>query len=67
MKEKQIKNVYNWPKLQSVYDIQVFLRFANFYRQFIQRFNRFTALLNSMLKITLAVGPAASAEVIDKE
>ena len=31
-------------------DIEVFLRFANFYRRFIQKFSRIAALLTSMLK-----------------
>ncbi len=32
IEEEQIKAVRNWPKLQSVCDIQVFLGFANFYQ-----------------------------------
>ncbi len=35
MEEEQIKAVHDWPKPQSVRDIQVFLGFANFYRRFI--------------------------------
>ena len=66
MEEKQIKVIRDWPEPQSVRDIQVFLGFANFYRQFIQRFNRLTAPPISMLKTTLAAGPAASVEVKDK-
>ena len=31
IEEKQIKAIHDWPELQSVYDIQVFLGFANFY------------------------------------
>lgn len=33
-------------------DIQVFLRFANFYQYFIQGFSKIIALFISMLKIT---------------
>ena len=35
MEAKQIDIVIKWPELKSVRDIQVFLGFANFYRQFI--------------------------------
>ncbi len=55
MEEEQIKAVRDWPKPQSVYDIQVFLGFANFYRQFIQGFGRLATPLISMLKTTSAV------------
>ena len=34
-----------------------FLGFANFYQQFIQRFSRLAAPLNSMLKTASAAGP----------
>ena len=50
MEDKRIKTVKQWLEPQSVRDIQVFLRFANFYRQFIQRFSRIAAPLTSMLK-----------------
>ena len=50
MKDKQIKAVKQWPEPQSVRDIQVFLRFANFYRRFIQGFSPMAAPLISMLK-----------------
>ena len=42
----------DWPELKSVQDIQVFLGFANFYRQFIQGFSRIAALFTSILKTT---------------
>ena len=35
MEEERIDNVKTWPKPKSVKDIQVFIRFANFYRRFI--------------------------------
>ncbi len=57
MEEGQIKAVRNWPELLSVSNIQVFLRFANFYRQFIYGFSRLAAPLTSMLKIASAAGP----------
>ena len=52
MEAKKIEVVKDWPKPKSVYDIQVFLSIANFYRRFIQGFSRIAALLTSMLKIT---------------
>ncbi len=58
MEEKQIKAVRDWPELQSVRDIQVFLGFANFYWQFIQGFSRLDALFISMLKTASIVGLA---------
>ncbi len=62
MKEKQIKAVHDWPELQSVYDVQVFLGFANFYRRFIQGFSRLATPLTSMLKTTLVAGSAENPE-----
>ena len=41
-----------WPELKTIRDIQVFLGFANFYRQFIQGFSKIAASLTSMLKTT---------------
>ena len=49
---KRIKVVKNWPKPKSVRNIQIFLSFANFYRQFIQDFSRIAASFTSMLKTT---------------
>ena len=46
----RIKTVKQWPEPQSVQDIQVFLRFANFYRRFIQRFIWIATPLTLMLK-----------------
>ena len=50
IKDKRIEAVKQWPKPQSVQDIQVFLRFANFYRRFIQGFSRIAAPLTLILK-----------------
>ncbi len=57
IKEERIKVVRDWPQPQPVYDIQVFLGFANFYWQFIQGFSNLVAPLTSMLKTASAVGP----------
>lgn len=40
-----------WSELKSVSNIQVFIRFANFYQRFIQGFSKIAAFLTSMLKI----------------
>ena len=50
MEDKKIEAVKQWPEPQSIRDIQVFLRFANFYRQFIQGFSRIAVPLTSILK-----------------
>ena len=50
IENKGIEAVKQWSESQSVQDIQVFLRFANFYQQFIQGFSRIAAPLTSMLK-----------------
>ena len=51
MKDKKIKAIKQWPELRSVQNIQVFLRFANFYQQFILGFSWIAVLLTSILKI----------------
>ena len=48
IKEKKIKVAKNWPDLQSIRDIWVFLGFANFYKRFIKNFNRIAASLISV-------------------
>ncbi len=65
IEEEQIKAVYDWLKRQSIYDIKVFLGFANLYWQFIQGFSKLAASLTSMLK-TFSVADLA-AEIGDKE
>ena len=52
MKAKKIEVIKDWPEPKLVCNIQVFLGFANFYRQFIQGFSKIAALFTSMLKIT---------------
>ena len=60
MEDERIKAVEQWPESKSVRDIQVFLGFANFYRQFIQEFSRIAALFTSMLKTIGNTGSAAN-------
>lgn len=50
MEDKKMKVVKNWPEPKSVWYIQVFIGFANFYWHFIQGFSKITALVTSMLK-----------------
>ena len=52
MEDKKIEAVKQWPEPQSVQDIQVFLRFANFYWRFIQGFIWIATPLTSILKIS---------------
>ena len=52
MEAKKIEMVREWLEPKSIWDIQVFLGFANFYRQFIQGFSKIAAPLTSMLKTT---------------
>ncbi len=62
MEENQIKVVRDWPELQLVRDIQIFLGFVNFYQRFIQGFSRLTTPLTSILKTALVVGPVNNPE-----
>ena len=50
MEDERIEVVKQWPESQSVKDIQVFLKFANFYQRFIQGFSWIATPLISMLK-----------------
>ncbi len=52
MEEEKIEAVKDWPELQSVLDIQVFLSFPNFYRKFIRNLCGIVATLTLMLRIT---------------
>ncbi len=52
MEEERIEAVKTWSEPPSIKDIQVFLRFRNFYRQFIKNFSRIVLLLISMLQTT---------------
>ena len=51
MEAVKIKVIKDWPKPKSICNIEVFLGFANFYRQFIWGFSKIATLLTSMLKI----------------
>lgn len=51
IEEKKIEAVKIWLKPKLVEDIQVLIRFANFYQCFIQGFNKIVVLLTLILKI----------------
>lgn len=53
MKDKRIKAMKSCFELKLIKNIQVFIRFANFYWSFIQSLSKITALLTSMLKIAI--------------
>ena len=58
MEVEWINVIKKWLEPKSVWDIQVFLGFANCNRQFIQGFNRIAAPLISMLKTTNEPAPS---------
>ena len=64
MEAKRIEVVKKWPEPKSVRNIQVFLGFANFYRQFIQSFSKIAAPLTSMLKTTVSSQVLVANEVL---
>lgn len=46
----KIERVKSWPRHMNVYEIQAFLRFANFYLTFIEGFRRISKPLMDQLK-----------------
>jgi hypothetical protein len=48
--KKKIKAITSWPKLSTVKEVQSFLGFANFYRQFIKDYSKITAPLTNLTK-----------------
>ncbi len=46
----KVQAIHDWPQPQPVKELQRFLRFANFYRRFIQNFSLLSAPLTSMLR-----------------
>ena len=65
MEEEKIDVVKAWPEPKSVQDIQMFIRFANFHRRFIQGFSKITAPLTSMLKTSLQPADTQPATAFD--
>ncbi|TLD05659.1 reverse transcriptase domain protein [Venturia nashicola] len=50
MDQKKIEAVTSWPKPNSVREVQSFLGFANFYRQFIKDYSKIAAPLTELTK-----------------
>jgi len=48
MEQEKIKAVKEWKTLMKVKDVESFLRFANFYRRFIQNFSHTAKPLNEL-------------------
>ena len=65
MEEERINAIKVWFKPKLVRDIQVFIRFANFYRRFIQDFSKIAALFTSMLKTSPQPASALLATGVD--
>ena len=50
MDPAKVATIWEWKPLIGVKDLQKFLRFANFYRRFIQDFAKITMPLNKLLR-----------------
>jgi len=50
MESDRISTIEDWPTPESVQVVQVLLGFANFYRRFIQKYAKVTALISNLLK-----------------
>ena len=50
MSARKVKSVQNWAHPRSVKEVQMFIRFANFYRRFIKDFSKVCKPITEMLK-----------------
>jgi hypothetical protein len=50
MNSSKVEMIVNWSKSHSHKDVQIFLRFVNFYRKFIKEFSRIANALFALLK-----------------
>ena len=50
MESDRISTIEDWPTAESVWDVQVLLGFANFYRRFIRIYAKVTAPISNLLK-----------------
>ena len=50
MDPDRVDTIKDWPMLESFHDIQVFLGFTGFFRQFVENYARITAPLTDMLR-----------------
>jgi len=48
MSQKNVKDILNWPAPRSVKEVEKFIGFANFYRQFIQGFSKLTLPIQTL-------------------
>ena len=48
MSQKKVEDILNWPAPRSVKEVQKFIGFANFYRQFIQGFSKLTLPIQTL-------------------
>ena len=47
---KKVKCITEWPTLMNTKKVQLFLRFANFYRKFIEKYLKIATSLTEMIK-----------------
>ena len=50
MNPEKVKIVTEWPEPKNLKEVQAFLRFANFYRRFIQDYSKVVTLLTTLIK-----------------
>ena len=50
MNSKRIQIIKKWFKLKIYHEVQIFLKFVNFYRRFIYRYSKIAASLTNLLK-----------------
>ena len=50
MSQNKVKDIVDWKELQSVHEVQQFLRFANFYRKFIRGYSAVARPLSNLTK-----------------
>jgi len=50
MSERKVESVMNWRAPRSVKEVQIFIGFANFYRQFIKDFSKICTPITETLK-----------------
>ena len=50
MADEKVKIIQEWPEPQKIKDIQSFLGFANFYRQFIHNYSEITVPLTRLTR-----------------
>ncbi|XP_048030328.1 uncharacterized protein LOC125257720 [Megalobrama amblycephala] len=63
MDERKVESITNWPEPTTIKELQRFLGFANFYRQFIKDYSSITHQLTSLLRNkpkSLSWSPAAT-------